>query len=148
MIKIVAVMMLIFLFLFGYAVARSVADDIISGSGGRSDVSKLIGKTVRNFQGDVLGTIRKLVKGPEGRIAFAMLNYQESNTTQKTIAIPIGALSHSEQVCVLNASRETVRTTPIFFSEDDLTDTRTAADIYLYYGQHLYWTEERAAERN
>ena len=122
-----------------------MADDMTSGSGGRSDVSEMIGKTVRNFQGDILGTIREFVKGPEGRIVFVMLNNWVSDTTRKIIAIPIGALSCGEQVCVINASRETVATTPTFFSKDDLTETRTAADIYLYFGLQPYWTEEGTA---
>jgi hypothetical protein len=145
--KIMVAVALVFVFVFGYAVAKSMANDMTSGSSGASDVSKLIGKTVQNFQGDDLGTISEFVKGPEGRIAFAMLSYWVSDNTRKMIAVPIGALSCGEQNCVLNACRETVRTTPTFASMDDLGKRRTAVDIYLYFGVQPYWTEEGTTGR-
>ncbi len=140
--KIMVAIVLISMSLFGYSIVSSRADDMTAGSGVRSDFTKLIGKTVKNYQGDILGTIREFAKGPEGEIAFAMLDYWASDTTRKIVAIPIGALSCGEQACMLNASRETVGTTPIYFSKDDLKDTRTASDIYLYFGLQPFWTEE------
>ena len=140
--KIMAAMVLILMFTFGYGTAKSMQDHMTPRSGGTSDVSKLIGKTVKNFQGDDLGTISEFLKGPEGHIAFAMLNYRVTDNTRKIIAVPIGALSCGKQNCVLNASRETVGTTPPFVSKGDLAKTRTAANIYFYFGVQPYWTEE------
>ncbi len=140
--KIMAAMVLVFMVTLGYTTAKSMEDHMMPGSEGTSDVSKLIGKTVKNFQGDDLGTIREFVKGPEGHIAFAMLNYRATDTSRKIIAVPISALSCGNENCVLNASRETVGTTPPFVSKDDLAQTRTAANIYLYFGVQPYWTEE------
>ena len=139
---IMAAMVLVFMFTLGYAADRSVEDHTMLLMGGTSDVSNLTGKTVKNFQGDDLGTISEFVKGPEGHIAFAMLNYRATDNTRKIIALPIGALSCGKQSCVLNASRETVTTTPPFVSMDDLAKTRTAANIYFYFGVQPYWTEE------
>jgi len=139
---IMAAMVLVFMFTLGYAADRSVEDHTMLLMGGTSDVSNLTGKTVKNFQGDDLGTISEFVKGPEGHIAFAMLNYRATDNTRKIIALPIGALSCGKQSCVLNASRETVTTTPPFVSMDDLAKMRTAANIYFYFGVHPYWTEE------
>ncbi len=113
--KIVAVMVFVFMFTFGYTVARPMESHSVPVSGGASDISKLIGKTVKNFQGDDLGTISELVKGPEGQTAFAMLSYRPTDNTRKMIAVPIGALSCGDEYCVLNASRETVGTTPRLF---------------------------------
>jgi PRC-barrel domain protein len=140
--KIMVTIVLVFMFAFGYEAAKSMADHMTPLSGGTSDVSNLTGKTVKNFQGDDLGTISEFVKGPEGRIAFAILSYRVTDNTRKMIAVPIGALSCGEQYCVLNASRETVGTTPPFVSMDDLAKTRTAVNIYLYFGVQPYWTEE------
>ncbi len=141
--KIVAAIALVFMFAFGYEVANSMADHLTPLSGRTtSDVSNLTGKTVRNFQGDDLGTISEFVKGPEGRIAFAILSYRVTDNTRKMIAVPIGALSCGEQYCVVNASRETVGTTPPFVSMVDLAKTRTAVNIYLYFGVQPYWNEE------
>jgi hypothetical protein len=138
--KIIAAAVLVFMFTFGYTAVKSMEDYLTPVSEGISDVSTLIGKTVKNFQGDDLGTISEFVKGPEGRIAFAMLNYRATDNGRKIIAVPISALSCSEQNCVLNASRETVRTTPTFVSKDDLAQTRTAVDIYLNFGVQPYWS--------
>ena len=140
--KIAVVAVLVFMFAFGYEAAKSMEDRMTPLSGGTSDVSSLIGKTVKNFQGDDLGTISEFVKGPEGRTAFVILNYRVTDNTRKKIAVPIGALSCGKQNCLLNASRETVGTTPPFVSTDDLAKTRTAVNIYLYFGVQPYWTEE------
>ena len=138
---IMAVMALVFMFAFGYEATQSM-EDHMTPLGGTSDVSNLTGKTVNNFQGDDLGTISEFVKGPEGRIAFAILNYRVTDNIRKIIAVPIGALSCGKQHCVLNASRETVGTTPSYVSMDDLAKTRAAANIYLYFGVQPYWTEK------
>ncbi len=142
--KIMAAVVLAFIFTFGYTVARPMESHSVSVSGGAFDISKLIGRTVKNFQGDNLGTISELVKGPEGQIAFAMLSYRATDNTRKMIALPIGALSCSDEYCVLNASRETVGTTPPFVSKQGLAQTRTAANIYFYFGVQPYWTEEES----
>ena len=128
-----------FIIAFGYTAAKSMEDHLTPVSEGISDFNTLIGKTVKNFQGDDLGIISEFVKGPEGRLAFAMLNYRGTDNARKIIAVPISALFCSEQNCVLNASRETVRTTPTFVSKDDLAQTRTAVDIYLSFGVRPYW---------
>ncbi len=138
--KIMAAAVLVFMFTLAYAAAKSTEDLMRPVSEGTSDVSKLRGVTVKNFQGDDLGTISEFVKGPGGRIAFDMLNYRVTGNAQKIIAVPIGALSCGEQNCALNASRETVGTTPPFVSKDDLAQTRTAVNIYLYFGVQPYWT--------
>ena len=140
--KMTAGAMLVLTVIFVYTVAKSMEDHLTPVSEGTSNVSTLVGKTVKNFQGDDLGTISEFVKGPEGRIAFAMLNYRAADNARKIIAVPIGALFCSEQNCVINASRETVRTTPTFVSKDDLAQTRTAVDIYLNFGVQPYWSEE------
>jgi len=140
--KTMAITVLVLMLTFGFKTAKSMEDYLMPLSGGTSEASNLIGKTVKNFQGDDLGTISEFVKGPEGRIAFAMLNYRVTDNTRKTIAIPIGALSCGKQNCLLNASRETVTTTPPFVSMDDLVKTRTAVNIYLYFGVQPYWAED------
>ncbi len=140
--KMVAAVAFVFVLIFGYEVAESMEYQITPLSGGISDVGKLTGKPVKNLQGDDLGIISKFVKGPEGRIAFAILSSSVGDNTQKKIAVPIGALSCGEQSCFLNASRETVSTTPPFVTTDDLAKTRTAGNIYIYFGVQPYWTEE------
>jgi len=140
--RLAVAMALVFMFTFGHEAAKSAEDHMIPLSGGVSEVGILTGKMVKNYQGDDLGTISEFVKGPEGRIAFAILNCRVADNTRKMIAVPIGALSCGKENCVLNASRETVGTTPPFVSRDDLAKTRTAVNIYSYFGVEPYWTEE------
>ncbi|RPJ07945.1 MAG: hypothetical protein EHM36_06120 [Deltaproteobacteria bacterium] len=127
--------------LLGYG-AGSVARDIISESGEMSQVSGLLGKAVKNPQGEDLGRITGFVTGPEGRVAFAVLRYWVSDDTQKEVAVPFGALSCEGENCVLSASRETLDSAQISVSKDDLTEPKVAEDIYRYFGIQPYWTEE------
>lgn len=69
--KIIAATALAFMFAFGYT-GKSMEDHLTRVSEGVSNFSTLIGKTVKNFQGDDLGTISEFVKGPEGTpVSFA-----------------------------------------------------------------------------
>ena len=108
--------------IFGYAVAKSMAHEMMSKGGETCEVSKLLGTTVKNPQGEDLGTITGLVTGPEGRVGFAVLSYWISDDTQRRVAVPFSALSCEEQNCVLNADKETFDSAPAFVSEDDLAE--------------------------
>ena len=140
--KTMIVTALVLTLIFGYAVAKSMAHEMMSKSGERAEVSKLLGTLIKNPQGEDLGTITDVVTGPEGRVAFAVLSYWISDDTQKRIAVPIGALSCEEQNCVLNASKDTLDSAPTFVSEDDLVERKLAEDIYRYFGLQPYWTEK------
>jgi hypothetical protein len=140
--KIIIVTALVLALTFGYAVAQSMAHEKMSKSGEKAEVSKLLGTSIKNPQGEDLGTIADVVTGPEGHVAFAVINYWISDDTQKRIAVPIGALSCEEQNCVLHASKDTLDSAPTFISEDDLAGRKLAEDIYRYFGLQPYWTEE------
>jgi sporulation protein YlmC with PRC-barrel domain len=112
----------------------------MSRNGETVEVSKLIGMSVKNPQGEDVGRIINIVTGPEGRVAFAVLGYWISADTQKRVAVPFGALSCEEQDCVLNATKDTFDAAPIFVSEDDLAERKLAEDIYRYFGVQPYWT--------
>jgi len=130
---------LVLVLVFGYAVAKSMAHEMMSKSG---ETSELLGTTVKNPQGEDLRIIADVVTGPEGRVAFAVLSYWISDDTQKRVAVPFSALSCEEQNCVLNVSKDTLDSAPTFVLEDDLTEPRLAEDIYRYFGVQPYWTEE------
>ncbi len=129
---------LVLVLVFGYAVAKSMADEMTSKSG---ETSELLGTTVKNPQGEDLGAISEVVKGPEGRIAFAVLTYWISDDTQKRVAVPFSALSCEEQNCVLNGSKDTLDSAPSFVLEKDLAEPGLAEDIYRYFGLQPYWAE-------
>ncbi len=130
---------LVLVLVFGYAVAKSVAHEMMSKS---VKTPELLGATVKNAQGEDLGTIIDVVTGPEGRVAFAVLSYWISDDTQKRAPVPFSALSCEEKNCVLNATKDTLDSAPTFVLEDDLAEPRLAGDIYRYFGVQPYWTEE------
>jgi hypothetical protein len=135
-------MLLSLALIFGYTAAKSMAHERMSKSGETAEVSKLIGTSVKNPQGEDLGTITEVVTGPEGRVAFAVLSYWIFDDTQKRVAVPFGALSYEEQNCFLNVRKETFDSAPTFVSEGDLAERKLAEDIYRYFGVQPYWTQE------
>jgi len=140
--RIMLAAVLISALIFGYTVPNAMAQEMMEKSGETSEVSKLLGKGVRNPKGEDLGTITDVVTGPEGRIAFAVLSYWVSSDTQMRVAVPFSALSCEGQKCILNASRETFDSAPTFVLEGDLAEQKLAEDIYRYFGVQPYWTEE------
>ncbi len=140
--KITAGMIVVLILVLWHTAAQSMDKQLELVKGGASVFKTLKGKTVKNLQGDDLGTIAEVVKGPGGRVAFAMVNFRASDSARKIIAVPISALSCDKQDCVINASRATMRATPYFTSKIDLSQRATAADIYLNFGVQPYWSEE------
>ena len=140
--KITLAIVLVSMLIFGYAVAKSMALGIMSKSGETPEVSQLLGKLVKNSQGEDLGTITNVVTGPEGGVAFVVLRYWISNDTQKRVAVPFGGLSCKKQNCVLNTSKEALNSAPVFVFEEDLAEPKLAEEIYRYFGVQPYWTEE------
>lgn len=140
--RVILAMVLILALIFGCTGAMSISHEMMSRSGETVEVSKLIGTSVKNPQGEDIGRIIDIVTGPEGRVAFAVLSYEVSADTQMRVAVPFVALSCEEQNCVLNASKETFDSAPTFVSEDDLVEQKLAEDIYRYFGIQPYWTEE------
>ncbi len=143
--RVTLAVMLFLALTLGYGVTTPIAHETMSKSGEVSEVSKLIGTTVKDSRGEDLGTIADIVTGPGGRMAFALLNYWVSDDTQERVAVPLGALSCEEQSCVLNASKDRLDSAPTF-SEDDLADPKMAGDIYRYFGISPYWTEDGTQE--
>ena len=120
-----------------FAVGRSMANEMMEKTG---QTSGLIGATVKNLHGEDLGTITDVVRGPEGRVAFAVLTYWISDDTQRRVAVPLSGLSCEEQNCVLNASKDKLASEPAYGSEDELSEPKVAEDIYRYFGVQPYWT--------
>ncbi len=137
--KIMTVAALVLTLIFGFAVARSVASEMMETTG---QTSGFVGATVKNPKGEDLGIITDVVTGPGDRSAFAILAYWVSDDTQRQVAVPFGALSCQEQKCALNASRDKLASEPAYGLEDELNEPKLAGDIYRYFGIQPYWTEE------
>jgi sporulation protein YlmC with PRC-barrel domain len=92
---------------------------------------------VKNLKGERLGEIEDFVIDSQGRIPFVMLYH-----AGKMIIIPYTALSIEGNFFVLDASEEKLASPPVVDEKEDSIDQAKAKEIYRYFGQIPYWTEE------
>jgi sporulation protein YlmC with PRC-barrel domain len=141
---------LVLALIFGYAVARSMADEMTVESTEISEMENLLGATVMGSQGEDLGVIIDFVKDSNDRAVFAILVYGDQEIYGdfgRQVAIPFGALFCMERDCFLNASKDRLDSAPTFVWKDDLApEMKLAEDVYRHFGMQPYWTEEEAIE--
>ena len=115
------------------------------GTMGRAfTTEEMIGVHVKNPHGDMLGRISDLVVDSEGRIAFAVLSHGGFfRINEKETAIPFNALKYdpSAKTVILDISKEKLAAAPAFKMSDFSSQGR-AEDVYRYFGQQPYWSEE------
>jgi sporulation protein YlmC with PRC-barrel domain len=105
---------------------------------------RLMGTEVKLPNGDVAGRINDFViDSSDGRIAFLVLSDVPGRSTT-LVAVPFGILTtRSGDAFVLNTTQEHLAMARGFDESRDLNDSRRAGDVYRYFGQQPYWTEER-----
>ncbi len=137
----------------------STADDPTGGTpakpAGDIDVgeyraSQVIGRIVKNLYGETLGKISDLLLDPEdpGRILFAVvIQGGFLGVGGKLTAVPFSALTWNEreQVYDVNMTKERLAAAPSFYRDHwpDLHHRTWSEEVYRYYGQTPYWTEDR-----
>ncbi|MBN2502937.1 MAG: PRC-barrel domain-containing protein [Anaerolineales bacterium] len=105
----------------------------------------LIGDTVRNPQGEELGTLEEIMfELDSGRIAYAVLSFGGFlGLGDKLFAIPWQALSvdTEDEEVVLNVSKEQLEDAPGFDKDDwpSTFDRNWVAEVHTYYGYQPYW---------
>jgi sporulation protein YlmC with PRC-barrel domain len=94
---------------------------------------------VKNLQGEKIGEIEDFVIDSQGRIPFVALSHGG-----KIIVIPYSAFSIQQtgNFFVLDASEEKLASAPVVDEKEDSIDQAKAKEIYRYFGQTPYWTEE------
>lgn len=92
---------------------------------------------VKNLQGEKLGEIEDILIDSQGRISFVMLSH-----AGKMIVIPYIALSIEGNIFVLDANEEKLASAPGVDQKEDSIDQAKAKEIYRYFGQTPFWTEE------
>jgi hypothetical protein len=105
--------------------------------------SDAIGKAIVNPQREHLGDIKDFVFD-QGRVSFVILSYGGVvGFGGKSVAIPYSALSFDtkDRLFVLDATKDRLEAAPAF-DRKMLSDRSWAADMYRYFGQQPYWTEE------
>ncbi len=141
------IMLILAMIVMGLSTGQGVtyavpAGPMASSSFTTYEVNNLVGTRVRNPAGDMLGTITDFVIDSKGHVVFGILT---RDVLSEYIAIPFSALSlkPEENVFVLNITPDELESAPAF-SQKAAMDSRWTEDVYRYFGQQPYWTEERA----
>ena len=111
----------------------------------RGDVSSWIGKDVMNTQDEKLGTISHFVWDSDGKLSFAVVSHGGFLGVFDTkVAVPYSALTYDKekQHFTCDISKDRFANAPEFKDEATLHDRSFAEEVYRYFGQHPYWTEE------
>jgi sporulation protein YlmC with PRC-barrel domain len=111
----------------------------------REDVSSWIGKDVMNTQDEKLGTISDFVWDSDGKLSFAVVSHGGFLGVFDTkVAVPYSALTYDKdkQYFTSDISKDRFANAPEFKDEATLHDRSFAEEVYRYFGQQPYWTEE------
>jgi len=108
---------------------------------------RLMGAEVKLPGGDAAGRINDFViDSSDGRVAFLVLSDVPGRSTT-LVAVPFGILTaRSGNAFGLNTTQEHLAMVPSFDESGDLDNSRWAGDVYRYFGQQPYWTEEMRME--
>ena len=141
--KILATTAIIIGLSLGFNIAHSrSAGEMASGGFTAYEITNLVGTQVRNPAGEMLGTITDFVIDSKGRMVLAILARE---FLSEYVAVPFSALSLNPEktIFVLNTTPDELEFAPAF-SIKAAKDNRWAEDVYRYFGQQPYWTEEGA----
>jgi sporulation protein YlmC with PRC-barrel domain len=107
------------------------------------ETNKLMGAEVQLPDGNAAGRINDFViDSSDGRIAFIVLS-DVSGRPATLVAVPFGILSaRGENVFVLNTTKEQLALARGFDESNDMNSIQWAGDVYRYFGQQPYWTEQ------
>lgn len=113
------------------------------------DVSALIGKDVKDMQGEDLGEVKDFVRDQNGEISLAVISHGGfMGVGGKDVAVPYSALSFNEgeDHFVLNVSKDQLAGAPEIRGDENLNDRAFAEEVYRYFGERPYWTDEGMKE--
>ena len=101
----------------------------------------LMGATVESKDGKMTPRIDDLViDSKDGRVAFLVVDRVPGRFEQ--VAVPFSELSMSGNVFSLNTTGEKLAAAPGFDESADMNNLKYAENVYKYFGQRPYWTEE------
>ena len=108
--------------------------------------SKLVGSTVRSFDGEELGRILDLEIDTSGHVVFALVVQNGLDEFPgRLVAVPFSALTMWEaksqpNEVELSVDKENFYTAP-GFDPNDLDNLQWATEMYRFFGQQPYWAE-------
>ena len=101
----------------------------------------LMGATVQSKNGKAAARINDLViNSKDGRVAFLVLDRVPGRAEQ--VAVPFDELSMSGNAFVLDTTQKKLTSAPGFNELADMNNLRYTENVYKYFGQRPYWTEE------
>lgn len=110
-----------------------------------SEITLKMGREVTNMEGEHLGLVRDFLHDDEGRISFAIVSTGGFlGFRDKKVVVPYSALTYDAErqyfICDVSAAR--FAEAPGFERREKLMDQASAEEVYRYFGQRPYWTEE------
>jgi sporulation protein YlmC with PRC-barrel domain len=144
--KIMLILVAMTFIAFGFAAGASATGmDKSMGKDAKKDVSALIGKDVKNPQGEKLGEVKNFVHDSSGEISLAVISHGGfMGIGKKDVAVPYSALTFNEgeNHFVLNATKDQLAGAPAIMGDQNLSDRTFAEEVYRYFGERPYWTDE------
>jgi sporulation protein YlmC with PRC-barrel domain len=123
----------------------SEMDRPMAGSGWEMHrLNNLIGKEVRNTQGESLGAVKDFVVDSQGRVAFALIGHGGfMGIGEKFVAVPFGALNFAteDNRFTVDVAKDRFAAAPVYDKDTDMTNRAWAEDAYRFFGQTPYWSE-------
>ena len=116
-----------------------------SFSGSVVKASNIVGKDVRNPQGESLGDIKEIVVDPmSSRIAYAVVSFGGFlGMGEKLFAVPFSSLKYNieKDEYTLDTPKEVLKSAPGFDADHwpRMSDEKWNRDVYSYYKRPPYW---------
>ena len=82
-----------------------------------------------------------VIDSKNGRVAFLALDRVPGRGNSQ-VAVPFDELSMNANAFALDTTQKQLTSAPSFNELADMNNLRYAENVYKYFGQHPYWTEE------
>jgi hypothetical protein len=138
----VAMILIAFTYMSTMVLAEGMKDPVAKS---HEEMSLWIGKMVKSAEGEDLGSVKDFCWDPEGRVSFAIVSHGGLLGFFETkVAVPYSALTYDKEAqhFTTTISKDRFANAPAIKDEANLTDRSFADEIYRYFGQQPYWTEE------
>ena len=131
---------------------RTVPPDIMSYRTARPSILQslfmgrtapvLMGATAQSKDGKAVARIDDLViDSKDGRVAFLVLD-RIPGRGDSQVAIPFGEMSMSGNAFFINTTKDRLAAAPSFNQDTDMNNLKWANNVYKFFGQKPYWSEE------
>jgi sporulation protein YlmC with PRC-barrel domain len=144
--RIVSLVAAVSILILGVLAASLYASEPMSKGWHRSyQTSEVTGSVVMNHEGRYLGRVKDFVFDQDGHVTFAIIGFGKYWRVmgEDSVAVPFSALTYDPKGkhLVVDINWEKFQSAPRF-SKNELMDRQREEEVYRYFGQQPYWTEE------